>query len=411
MSKIRKSDTTPYMVGLIFILVANVCFFNVEKLTYLFLCTSIGMILIFGSSTLKKSHKLKIEPGVKYLTVIYAMIFFNGFFRNRYGEFNWDAILFNYVEYIALYIAFRKLLFADEGNNRVGKSILISAVIISGYILIMESSIIIDGATRIGNSLSGNVNSVGVSLGIISLFLTYYFLRSNNKKVLLVLVVAVVLMLLTGSKKTVVYLGLDLFMFLISAKGKKRYQHFMIIVLVAIGLYYIVMNVSMFYEVIGIRIEDMITQLFGNPFVTVSHSTKEREKMIQEGFKIFLNHPIFGGGEKYFGSQTTSIYAYSHCNYTEILCNFGIFGLLIYYFPYLYKMREIIKCKWMQMKEKSFLFILVLAMLITDWMMVSYTDYVTYIPIIFVFAFITVEKSKRRSRNVQDKNNKKTMEA
>lgn len=398
--KIRKSDTTPYMVGLIFILVANVCFFDVEKLTYLFIYAGIGMILIFGSTICKNLGRLIIDPGVKYLTIVYAMIFFNGFFRNRYGEFNWDAILFNYVEYIALYIAFKKLLYADERNNKFSRGILISTVIIIGYILIMEMDVIIEGATRIGDSLSGNVNSVGVSLGIMSVFLTYYFLQNNNKKTLLVLVAAVALMLLTGSKKTVVYLGLDLIMFLISAKGKKKYQRFLVVTLLVVAFYFVIMNVSVFYEVIGIRIEAMITQLFGNSAVTVSNSTKQREEMIFEGFKIFLNYPLFGGGEKYFGSQTVSGYAYSHCNYTEILCNFGIFGLLIYYFPYLYEMIEAVRCKRIQKKEQSLLVILILGILVVDWMMVSYADYVTYIPIIFVFAFMAVEKSKRRSGNV-----------
>lgn len=404
MFSIAKKDTLPYMIGLILILVANVCFFDVKTLSYLFVCSGIGMVLIFGAIFLKRPGRLIVDPGVKYLTVVYIMIFLNGFFRCRMGEFNWDAIFFNYVEYIAIYIAFKMLMSINGKYVLINKSIIIATLVIIGYILAMEMNSIVVGSVRIGDSLAGNVNSVGIALGIMSIFISYNFCCAHKVRILFMWIVTVAMMLLTGSKKTVFYIGLDLMMFFLSTNGKRRYQRFIFVVILAVSFGLIIMNVPMFYDIIGFRIEDMLKQLLGNSSVHVSYSTEVRAKMIIEGTQIFWDHPIMGGGERYFGSKTINGYDYSHCNYIEILCNFGLVGMLIYYLPYLSKLIEVINLKGINVEKKSLLIILIMSVLVIDWMAVSYTSYTMYIPIIFVFACLTVEKKKRRNGNVEIEN-------
>ena len=116
--------------------------------------------------------------------------------------------------------------------------------------------------------------------------------------------------------------------------------------------------------------------------------------MIKEGFVFWMEHPIFGGGEKYFGTRTSTIYGYSHCNYTELLCNAGIIGFGIYYFPIFSNFFCTIRKKdsiWAKL-----VVVFLITRLVLDWMQVTYSEpCVGYIPMLFSFAYITVESKKK----------------
>ena len=54
-------------------------------------------------------------------------------------------------------------------------------------------------------------------------------------------------------------------------------------------------------------------------------------------FLAFLERPIFGNGYDGFRviiEAIIGVNVYSHSNYLDLLCNYGIVGFLIYYFNY-----------------------------------------------------------------------------
>jgi O-antigen ligase len=59
-------------------------------------------------------------------------------------------------------------------------------------------------------------------------------------------------------------------------------------------------------------------------------SANMRKDMFTEGIRLWSLKPVFGHGYGEFAS-ISSFSAYSHNNYTELLCNTGLLGLLMYY--------------------------------------------------------------------------------
>lgn len=361
--------------------------------------SALGMFLIFGKALIQNSFAIRIDRCVLYLTLIYAMFTVYGCFFLRFGEYNWDKMIFTYFLNLAIYTTFCHLIKGNNWPKKIAMPFTISAMFSVVYLIVVERNNLIADNVRIGNSLSGNVNTVGVCLGILSFFIAFgYCTGLKRKKALIVLyIVTVLIMLLTGSKKTIVllFLGLILMMQYLSGKALKS----LTIISIMILIIYSIFSVPYFYDIIGFRIVDFVGSFFHLKNAEYSYSTESRMNMISEGFRIFLNHPIFGGGEKYFGLLSKSGFAYSHCNYTEMLCNFGIVGTFIFYFPYfknIYNLKK--KCK--DIDGRRIGIILLIASLFLGWMMVIYSDLcISYIPIILSYAILRKQKDKDRVSN------------
>lgn len=379
------------IVSISMLLIASICFYKIDTITiYSFMCFVASAILI-GFSLVTNKMKIKVKYGVVWLSLLYFLIMLYGCCFLRKGSFNDDRILFTYFQNVALYIGFENILEEKEYCKSLSIIFVVTTIVSLGLIIINEGASIISGTVRIGSSLAGNVNSVGVALGICSLFLMSIYCLRKNKIVLVALIVSGIFMLLTGSKKTMFILIIDLVIYFIYNKGKV--SKWIIGLFISIILWYLVFNVPYFYEIIGYRIETAITQLFLGTSVRVSHSTDERNQMIREGLKLFWDHPILGGGMQYFYYMTSFGYEYSHCNYVEMLCNFGLIGTLIYYIPF-------IKCATYFRKHKHYIVIaplclgLVISELLLEIMMVSYLDVcIAYVPIIFSLA--AMEQSQK----------------
>ena len=118
--------------------------------------------------------------------------------------------------------------------------------------------------------------------------------------------------------------------------------------------------------------------------------------------EVFLETPIFGGGYNNFYSKTATLYDYSHCNYIELLCSFGIFGTILYYFQYL-KMFFISIKKIIRRKisiENELILVLCIQTLLLDIFNVSFSGLaISYLPIVLISILST--KIKEKKINVQ----------
>ncbi len=394
----------PYHVGLVLLVVANVAFHVEGSLGIYFSICVIAMSMITFTELYRHGfHRYK-EPCTLYLTVLYGMYTLYGVLFLRKGTYNLDFMLFTYAQDVCLYIVMRHIFMQRNWATSLSVPFIISSIVIITYLLIKEHDMVFvaQAHQRIGGSLSGNVNTVGSSLGIMSFVLATYYGVVKKKEVFYVLIPLLVVMLLTGSKKTVFVAVLDIMAIYIYEKNKV--SSFVKICIVGAFFIWIAMESSYFYDILGKRIDDMLTTMTGLGRGAYSHSTDAREGMIAEAFHLFLDYPLFGGGMNYFWYATVKypMYTYSHCNYTELLCNYGIIGFLIFYIPYLTNSVSLWRTKDKYWKEHVFGITWLFLSLALGWATVQFSDRcISYIPIIASYAIIESLKAKRLQQVIE----------
>lgn len=407
--KLSRFSVHLYNVALCLFVFSSLCLYNPEKVSAYVGLSFVVMLLVVGAHLSENEFHIRMTKALKWDFVVYLMFTIYGclFLASPNWPYNWDFMIFTAVLNIVVYWLF-EYYFYSHSYNALKQTLTVSLIATIIYAVLLEKDNLGELGVRFGDSLSGNVNTVGVSLGFLSLI--YIFLIVNTKperKIekgidILIMLSVFVFMLLTGSKKSIVFLVIDLIL-LVSHTKNKALSIFYFIGLGVLFLFLVLSN-EYLYSVIGSRVEDMIYSLFGIGSGKPSHSTQDRAGMIADGFRIFLQNPIFGGGEKFYSVASTKYgyYGYSHCNYTEMLCNFGIFGTFIYYTP-IFRNLYILISRRNSINLAGLGISLLIAKLITDWMMVSYSDLsVSYMPVMISFLIIDLYNNNRMSLKESD---------
>ena len=397
--KIIKSQL--YYLALVCILLGNLCFYDMESMNiYIIMCGG-GIGITFLVKLISEGRHFRFGKGFLWLTAVYGMYMIYGFWFIRTGEYNWDSILFHYLGGVAIYYILSDFAMKENWHCKVANICMLVVIITAAYIVFTDSEALINNfmygeSTRIGDALSGNVNTVGVCLGILTLFVMYEYCITRQKKYMLTFFISTIFMLLTGSKKALIVL---MFVFIIYFSfEKKQVNKWIKVLFIAIVGIYVVFFVEPIYEVIGSRVLSMIDIMFlNNRLGMFSNSTQSRISMIEEGFAIMWNYPIFGGGYNYYRSMNATGY-YSHCNYIEIICSYGLVGTILYYGTYVRNLFRISRNRKYKPEKAKFAIILLIVALILDWTMVGYLSLcILYIPIIF--SFVVIESMKKEQKN------------
>lgn len=401
----NKSDRFSWnSLSLILIVTANICFYTKEMLNYYTIMTISGIIISILVNVKHFSFKIKSTNCILWLVAVYSMYFIYGLLFLSAGTFPWDSLLIRFAENAAIYISIKGLFY--ERGERILAPFIITGIVSAIYLFTMEKASILSGGMRIGDSLSGNVNTVGFNFGFILLLVTWNYCKFKKKTDGFLLLFFIIIMLLTGSKKALLIIVLDLVMILIYEKEKAT-TWLWIAIVASIGVY-VIFNVSYFYEILGIRIETMLATMIGGRASALglySYSTDMREVMLKEAFSLFLTRPVFGGGYNYFFANTTTQYAYSHSNYTELLCSFGIIGTLLYYSKQLANLKYLIRERlYKNSKTRNIgivCLILMIEMLMVDWATVTFSGQcMGYIPILFTSAALDYLRDRERDSRI-----------
>lgn len=395
-------------LSLVMIVVANYCFYTEDKIFLYALLTILGcaIAIIFNFKYFKLN--ISVDNYLIWTSLIYIIFISYGLFYLRAGIFSLNSLLIRLIENISMYLAISNLL--KYKRVSIVSVFLIVGIVTVFVLLINEWSEILEGGLRIGDSLSGNVNTVGFHFGFISTLIAWEYSISKNKLSLLSLSIFIFFMILTGSKKTFIIIALDVILIFVNQKNKSSIRFFKLIIFFII-IVYLIFNVSYFYNILGIRIKSMVDTFLGIDSIynnTYSYSTDIRKFMIKEAFEIFRNNPIFGGGYNNYFAHTVTHYEYSHCNYTEMLCSFGIFGTLIFYSKYINNLIFVMKKKLLVNKKYRNLALLILflmmEMIIIDWMTVTFSGQSTgYLPIITSCAIINYIRNNKRMEKEYEK--------
>ena len=194
------------------------------------------------------------------------------------------------------------------------------------------------GEIRIGGAIA-NENSIGILMA--NAFIICWLIILKNKgqakfeKVLMAAlsVAFAVMLLLTGSKKAIAYIVISLVgLFYYYTRKQpllKKVLLFIVAIALLILLSYCIRDIPIFHT-INDRVRSLGDTLIGKG--NASQTDQVRLNMISEGFNAFLQSPLFGNGAGYsyrlFGT-------YSHCNYVELLMNYGLIGFSLYYGPFI----------------------------------------------------------------------------
>ena len=108
-------------------------------------------------------------------------------------------------------------------------------------------------------------------------------------------------------------------------------------------------------------------------------SVDVREFFRSYAMRMFAEKPVFGHGAGAFKSTMRlikyTLVAYSHCNYTELLANEGIFGFVLYYSLSVFVLLKGVKAYKYKKKDKSQMAVLIsilMAFVFTDYYAVTY---------------------------------------
>jgi O-antigen ligase len=281
--------------------------------------------------------------------------------------------------------------------DKIMKYFLTAAFGVSVISLLFYSDMLLSGE-RFGGEIVGNANSLMVLMIFPVNILIYHCFENKNKHRLLylcMLTICMTVLLFTGSKKGLFIPLIFVVLYMLLSKKGKKFRTLLTIVIIMCLLYYIIFNVPEIYTVIGIRIEELFATYFGTGQST-SQSDLIRIMMIEDGYKMFLDSPIWGHGINAF-AVISGYGSYSHNNYVEILTALGLIGFIFYYSIYAYCLITLFRLRKFMEKDIgmcSFFIAMLLCSMIFDWGGVTYNLFMNFISIGLTVCYIQIAKQE-----------------
>lgn len=292
----------------------------------------ISMILLTGFSFLYcfLYKDLKVHPYVFVLVsfVLVALV----------GTILYSHLYRDWLTLVLLLLSFFSFVYAFKTIN---SKLLILRIICFAFLLfnlyfcyiyrneLLNISSLASGNLRLGEYFD-NVNGVAIfaMFGFaISLYLFLFDKLIFKLISILPCGLSFVVGISTGSRTFILMVVLFAFLFLFF-RFKKHKIVFLLISILLISLIVIFLSLPM-AATITKRLKEGVQTLLGTAN-RVDTSTVQRTVFIDYGFYLGQKNLIFGLGTFGF-SVFSGVDTYSHCNYSEILCNFGIIGFVLYH--------------------------------------------------------------------------------
>ena len=299
----------------------------------------------------------------------------------------------------------------DENDIKILVKLVVLSLLVSSIILVIRTPLEDWGSIRVGTVLGLHPNELGVRMAfgvLLDIYIFHSIIENHEKKItimnliyLLSLIIFTLIAIFSQSKKAIIIMVLGVATFeILKSSGLKIFIKIVLVVLLGCIFMYMLMNNDFLYKTIGYRFEDFYLSLIGTPVEqTGDISTYERQFYIDKAFELFKNNPFFGFGGNNFTSYMRQIgyshIAYSHNNYTELLATLGIFGTIIYYYPFCIMLIAFLKIR--SSKDNNLIVVLFLSVLISkmiaDFAMVSYIS--EFINLLFVIVVTYYEMKKK----------------
>ncbi len=320
----------------------------------------VAFVLYFGSSCLVLLERKKvIINGLFFwylLFVIYAV--FSIFWASSIS----DATSYTnqYIQNIAM-IFFLSQRIQDLKSLKRHLWMIFLSLIYSVILLAVKTPLYVWGTERIGDSIGLYATDIGQRMAFGALIGIYLMEDlSKSKKILLSIVISLfcAVVMLSGSRKSIMLVAVGLFSYFIIREPLhwnalsvwRRFMQITVVLAIIAALFYAMVKIPIFYDVIGWRLESMVDTYLGT---ANDGSMNSRDSLREIAQELFSQAPLIGVGANNYRTHLRSIgyymVSYCHDNFWELLCTLGILGFLIYYFMTL----KIITSIWMSRKASK----------------------------------------------------------
>ena len=232
-----------------------------------------------------------------------------------------------------------------------------------------------------------NQNAVGNYMAI-AIIISMYLILFNKNKLYWLLVIPLVVFFFIGfttGSRTFLVLSVLSIASMIFFRFRKRWWVVLIALTASIALLIVLINFVPIFSSIKYRIDDTLS-MFTNGLS--AGSTLERIVWQQYGVYLASRRILFGYGDSGFAAAS-GVNTYTHGNFSEVLCDFGVIGFIAFYLlliiPLLFAFN-------MKREEKYFVFTMIIVMLVNGFMTVFYYDKSTYIIFALIYFAISEEK-------------------
>lgn len=216
----------------------------------------------------------------------------------------------------------------------------ISAIVFMGcYIALYFNELKSLDFTRLGGYF-GNINDIAIYFGLgFSICVSLIFNSKFNIFKFLCLFIFLLLFglcgLSTGSKIFLLIICVTSLFTIIKFMNKKHLKwYFYILIILGLALLFILIINLPAFETIKSRLLDFLNPKSGD------HSTSLRLQMFIDGFYMFLRRPLFGFGSSGYFTSSSIGGCWSHNNFSELLCSYGLIGFILFYIPYFLAIRS-----------------------------------------------------------------------
>ncbi|MDR4969425.1 MAG: O-antigen ligase family protein, partial [Acholeplasmataceae bacterium] len=242
--------------------------------------------------------------------------------------------------------------------------------------------------TRLGYQVNLNPTDFGNKFAFLSMLTIYGLFAFKNYRAsnLFLTVLFIFFTLLSGSRKSILAISIFVIVLFITRKLslKNFFKYAISAFLFLFILYYIVFEIPSIYQLIGVRIDQLLNYFSSNGIV--DNSTYTRIAMLEKGFQLISEKPIIGWGIHSFSFLTT--HAYSHNNFVEITVGLGLIGFTVYYWLYLTIALRLYKRRKLITNYPLYISLLVTLIFIETGQVTYYTEiYISLIAVLYSVAY------------------------
>lgn len=230
--------------------------------------------------------------------------------------------------------------------------------------------------------------------------LLYWNEKKDKRKCYFYIIYFTSMMILTGTRK-VLLIAVGAFIFVTYFKSNKKnafklYKNIILLVVLGIIAYFIVMKVDFIYQIIGSRIEGMISYLLKGEINETSLSS--RVKFINRANNAIVQKPYYGWGLDSFRTVLNDEGLYTHNNFLEILVSCGYVGFIIYYLKYGYIIFKLLYRKFKGSKKNklyinSFLILFIILWVLEYWQ-ITFIYRTFMISNLFILGYLELRNQK-----------------
>lgn len=380
------------------------CFTTKELFFFLFMCSVFDKlkisipffvicIFLFIKDVFKNPKKCK-NSSIKWYSYVILMFLLGILWTSSRTSFS-NYILFDFIRMAECIFIMVWLSYSIENEKDVQRYLGLFAMVMGVLFLKLVLNTPFDywGTERLGETVDLKPTMLGLSMAFGGTATFYLYQERKRFFYMLLTILFLIISLLTGSRMGVLIMALGISCFFaLSARGTKFIRNCLIIVFSLLMGYYLIMNVNSLYTTIGVRFENFLSSN------NEEQSVKERTILKKTAMNLFKKSPIYGSGTEAFRAYSARIglqhVTYSHCNYTEMLANYGIVGFIIYYY-FLFKLLFYLFRRCKKSKIDCIMFVFLFMILVSDYGYISYYGLFQQYFISLIYAYVSLKQKNQ----------------